>query len=375
MVGKCVYKNAGGEVLRSHGSATTAWTPIYVNGIGVCVPQVSADASPSIPTKFFTTGVFRFAITTAVTVSQGDKLYYDSAAFTVQKTQPTTGFFLGTAVEAGTAAGGYVDVQINTSDAAITPDLTNIYVSPNGDDTEGDGSFARPYKTLAIAIAAITTTRKTVVMFPGEYTHTTDTDITVNGTKIIGMGGVSVTASGVTTYGLKTVFGATSGTKEFTLENLSWDSGAKVGLQLQNTGATAKINGYIKNCDFSATNATYSSIDVDHAVTGQAIRLYVDGCTTEGKIDWVVNDNGDRLRFTRGNMRGGLVTSAGDFDAEFFIGWSTFLLNGITGGHANQRVIFAASVSETDADPNVYLEAVDADVQTQTPQTIAFDAP
>jgi hypothetical protein len=190
----------------------------------------------------------------------------------------------------------------------------------------------------------------------------------VNGTKIIGMGGVSVDASGVTTYGLKTVFGATGGTKSFTIANLEWDSGAKVGLQLQNTGATAKINGYIKDVEFSATNASYSSIDVDHAVTGQAIRLYVTRCTTEGKIDWVVNDAGDRLRFLYGNMRGGLVTSAGDFDAEFTIGWSTFLLNGITGGHSNQRVIFIPSASETDADPNVYLGAVAGDVQTQTAQ-------
>lgn len=245
---------------------------------------------------------------------------------------------------------------------------TNIWVSPNGNDEVNNGYFESPFRTLAAAIAAITSARTTVVLLPGVYTHTTDSDVTVSGTAIIGLGGVSVVASGVTTYGLKTVFGASVGTKSFTMKNLSWSSGTKVGIQFQNTGATAKINGYFDDVEFNASGITYSSIDVDHAVTGQAIRLYMNRCTTEGKIDWVVYDNGDRLRFNYGNLRGGLVTDAGNYDAEFLFGWSSLLLNGITGGHLNQRVIFVACVSETDADPNVYLGAVAGDVQTQTAQ-------
>lgn len=252
---------------------------------------------------------------------------------------------------------------------------TTIWVAVNGNDDVNDGSFESPVATLAKALSLVTTTRTDIIMMPGSYTHDTDTDITVNGTKIIGIGNVEIDGSDVTTYGLKTVFGAASGTKEFTMKNISWDSGEKVGLQLQNTGATAKINAYLDNCDFSADSASYSSIDVDHAVTTQAIRVYATRCTTEGKIDWVAGNDGDRLRFSYGNLRGGLVTSSGDYDAEFLIAWSTFLLNGVTGGHANQRVIFVASASETDVDPNVYLEAVAADVETQTPQVIAFDAP
>lgn len=252
---------------------------------------------------------------------------------------------------------------------------TTIWVSPNGNDEVNNGYFESPFATIAKAIAAITSTRKTIALLPGAYTHSTDTDITVSGTKIIGLGGVSVTASGVTTYGLKTVFGAATGTKEFTMENLSWDSGAKVGIQLQNTSAGAKINAYFNDVNFSADAATYSSIDVDHVVTDHAIRVYCTRCTTEGKVDFVAGNAGDRFRFTYGNLRGGLVCGTGDYDLEILIGWSTFLLNGITGGHANQRAIFIASASETDADPNVYLEAVAADVETQTPQVIAFDAP
>lgn len=252
---------------------------------------------------------------------------------------------------------------------------TTIWVAVNGNDDVNDGSFESPVATLAKALSLVTTTRTDIIMMPGSYTHDTDTDITVNGTKIIGIGNVEIDGSDVTTYGLKTVFGAASGTKEFTMKNISWDSGAKVGLQLQNTSAAAKINAYFEDCNFSADSASYSSIDVDHASTDHAIRVYCTRCTTEGKVDFVTANAGDRFRFTYGNLRGGLVTDAGNYDLEIFIGWSTFLLNGVTGGHANQRAIFAASVSETDKDPNVYLEAVDADVETQTPQVIAFDAP
>lgn len=259
-------------------------------------------------------------------------------------------------------------VCLNTAD-------TSIFVAVNGNDSVNDGSFNSPYASLEKALSKVSTSKPNVIIMPGSYTHSTDTDITVNGTKIIGVGNVEIDGSGVTTYGLKTVFGSASGTKEFTMKNISWDSGAKVGVQLQNTSAGAKINAYFVDCDFSADAVTYSSIDVDHASTDHAIRVYCTRCTTEGKVDFVAGNAGDRFRFTYGNLRGGLVTGSGDYDLEIFIGWSTFLLNGVTGGHANQRAIFAASVSETDADPNVYLEAVDADVQTQTPQVIAFDAP
>lgn len=112
MVGKCyLAQNDSDVIVYAHGSAVTAWTPIFVAGLGVLVPQVSNDASVS--TSFYNKGVFKFTIASAVTVSKGDPLYYDSAAGKVQKTLPTTGFYLGVAVENGTATAGYVNVAIN----------------------------------------------------------------------------------------------------------------------------------------------------------------------------------------------------------------------------------------------------------------------
>jgi hypothetical protein len=130
MVGKCIYKHDGGIVERAHTAAVTAWTPVYIAGLGVCIPQISADANPAVKTTFYVKGVFRFAIDTSITVTQGDRLWYDGTATKVQKTIPAVGFLLGLAMESGTAVAGYVDVSIN---AESTP--AKIYTPLDVADT------------------------------------------------------------------------------------------------------------------------------------------------------------------------------------------------------------------------------------------------
>lgn len=260
-------------------------------------------------------------------------------------------------------------VCLNTAD-------TSIFVAVNGNDSVNDGSFDSPYASINKAVSMVTTAKPNVIVMPGSYTLSAAIDITVSGTKIIGIGQVDITGPVGGDYCFKTVFGTAKGTKSVTFKNLNIDhddDATQVGIQLINTGATAKVNCYIDDVSFGSDGG--NSIDIDNLVNGQAIRCYCTRCTTEGPVNIVVKDNGDRFRFSYGNLRGGLVSDAGDYDAEILIAWSTHLLNGITGGHANQRVIFAASISETDADPNVYLESVAADVETQTAQVIAHDAP
>ncbi|RPH88499.1 MAG: DUF1565 domain-containing protein [Deltaproteobacteria bacterium] len=250
---------------------------------------------------------------------------------------------------------------------------TSIWVAIGGNDDINTGKFDSPYASIAKAIAACTTARHDIHVMPGAYTHSDDADITINGTKIVGVGAVSINCSGCTTYGFKTVFGAATGTKEVTFKNLSINAGAKVGIQLDNVGATAKVNCYLYDVEIYNTSNSYSAVDVDHTVVaGQGIRLYAYRCIFKGKIDVVVGDNGDRFRFKYCELRGGLVSSAADYDAEFAFLWTEVLLAGITGGHANQRAIVGACITETNADPNVYLGAVAGDVATQTEQLITF---
>lgn len=118
MIGKLQFVMDGCEVINyAHSATVVASTPIYVAGLGVLVPQVSADAS--VVVAYYKVGVFRAKIATAVAVVKGDPLYYDTATDSVQKTVPAAGFFIGTAVEDGTATAGYVNVAINVQPMSV----------------------------------------------------------------------------------------------------------------------------------------------------------------------------------------------------------------------------------------------------------------
>lgn len=371
MVGKCIDRGIdGGIITYAHNAIVTAWTPIYVIGLGVLVPMASAAANVAIGYK--RAGVFGFIVANGVAIAKGDKVFYDATNGVIQLTAPTTGFFLGTAQGAGTGNTNgtvLVDVEINAYETAF-PELTNIYVSPNGDDTYGDGSKNRPYKTIAKAVSVESPTRKTILLESGDYTAD-KIDITVSGTKIRGLGEVNINGAVGAAYCFKTV-----GDNSLTMKNLNINHNAnntQIGIQIINTGATAMTYVYLDDVNFGSIGG--KSIDIDNVVTGQAIRCYCERCTTQGPVNIVVKNDRDRFRFSYGNLRGGLVTDSGNYDAEILIAWSTFKANGITGGHANQRAIFIASASETDADTNVYAEAVAGDVETQSPQILEFDAP
>ena len=150
MVGKCIDRGIdGGIITYAHNAAVTEWSTIYVIGLGVLVAMVSAEANVAI--GYRRAGVFGFIVAEGVTIAKGNKVFYDATNGVIQLTAPTNGFFLGISQGAGTgnATGTVlVDVEINAYETAF-PELTNIYVSPNGDDTYGDGSKNRPYKTIA----------------------------------------------------------------------------------------------------------------------------------------------------------------------------------------------------------------------------------
>ncbi len=375
MVGKCIDRGIdGGIITYAHNASVTAWTPIYVIGLGVLIAMASAAANVAIGYK--RAGVFGFIVKEGVTIAKGDKVFYDATSGVIQLTAPTTGFFLGTAQGAGTGnANGtvLVDVEINAYETAF-PELTNIYVSPNGDDTYGDGSKNRPYKTIAKAVSVESSTRKTILLEAGSYTAN-EIDITVSGTVIRGLGEVTVSGAEGADYCFKTAFGATTGDNSLTMKNLNINhngDATQIGIQIINTGATAKTYVYLDDVNFGSGGG--NSIDINNVAPDQAIRCYCERCTTEEPVNIVVNDNGDRFRFSYGNLRGGLVSDDGEYEAEILIAWSTFKAGGIKGGHENQKAIFIASASETNAESNVYAEVVAEDVESQTPQILEFNA-
>lgn len=81
-------------------------------------------------------------------------------------------------VDGGQSAMDVVDARSDTdaaSDARVDPNPCPgavSFVSPSGDDTSGDGSAARPYKTLAHATSRVTTAGSTIHLAAGTYVET-----------------------------------------------------------------------------------------------------------------------------------------------------------------------------------------------------------
>ncbi|MFA5323429.1 MAG: hypothetical protein WC373_12220, partial [Smithella sp.] len=287
-----------------------------------------------------------FIVANGVTVTAGNRVYYDVTNGVITTTAPTIGFILGTALETGTGnstGSVVVNVDINTF-----PEEGNINVYAS------TGLFRASYASIDLAVAALVA-NDVLAIRSGSYTLVGACDIEVPGVKIVGDGLVEIIGASGADYCFKTVLGALTATAEVTFKNISIDHGddaTQVGIQVDNTSATKKINVYLTDCDFESDGG--NSVDIDHGDTSNAIRLYSNNCVFEGPINAVVADNGDRFRFHGCTLRGGLVTSAGDFDAEILLRDCIVLHEGITGGHANQRLIAAGCLSETDADPNVY---------------------
>jgi len=241
---------------------------------------------------------------------------------------------------------------------------TNIWVAPYGSDSRGNGSFESPYRTVEMAVSKITSTKLTVILMPGAYTMAASVNITVDGTRIIGLcGGVDIDGTACTTRCFKTIFGASNGTKDFTMEKVSLDHAALVGIQIDNVGATAKVNVYLKDVDLEGSG---NSLDIDRGgSTGQAVRVYATDCYFEGAINMVVEDHGDRLRLSRCTLDTGIVTDSGAYTLELLLESCIIPLDGITGGASQQIVYFSGCTTQSGASVNVYAGAVATDVQTQ----------
>lgn len=328
----------------AYASAATVRTPIYVAGYGVMIPKASYDAAET--GSYFNQGIFDFIVSNGVTVAVTNQVYYDSTNGVITTTAPTAGFPLGIAVSGGTGnSGGTVTAKVLINASGVEGNI-NVYAST--------GLFKASYASIDLAVAALTT-NDILVIKSGSYTLAGECDIDAKGVKIIGDGIVTIAGASGADYCFSIALGALTSTAEVWFRNLEIDHGddaTQVGIQIDNASATKKLNVYVDGCSFESDGG--NSIDIDHSDTSNAIRLYCSECTFEGPVNAVVADAGDRFRFNDCTVRGGLVTSAGDFDAEILLKNCIVKHEGITGGHSNQRLICVGCISETDADPNVY---------------------
>jgi hypothetical protein len=239
-----------------------------------------------------------------------------------------------------------------------------IYVDPDGDDTNGDGSLFSPVATLTAALALVTTSRKKIVIRSGEYDEAAalvwpDVDDVV---LTCPDGVATISSSASTTHVLGVDPAAAAGTWTFTLENICIShANGQIGLQVDNSAVGKRINMILKNFSSEAETTTDASIDINRSgAAGNAIRVYADGSgqVIEGLVTVITESTDDRFRFKGYRLTGGL-TVVGAIASEVTLISCGVKTSGLTVDGANKLTNIHCWY-ETDANPNVYTVFNDA---------------
>lgn len=232
----------------------------------------------------------------------------------------------GTAVSAGTVA-------------------SQIWVSPDGSDTAGDGTLLAPYASLTAAMAAVTAARKTVLVFPGTYTEEDTVDWPlISGVQLIGLGPKYSTVIG-TDSGDEVISiapGVQTATFELWIVNIYIDHATTGldGIVFDNTSMAKKLNAYIERVGFDADSDSDRSILVTHGDLANAVRLYMDGENGDvsGLIEWSAHNDGDRLHCRGMNLDGGITMGATAVATDVKLIDCRVKHAGVIGGHASTVV-------------------------------------
>jgi hypothetical protein len=216
-----------------------------------------------------------------------------------------------------------------------------IVISPDGSDTEGDGSWLRPYASLTKAMALVSATRKIIFALPGTYAEAASvTWSTISGVQLIAIGGgqwkTEITAPIAADQLISVTPGAGTGTWEMWIDGiyLNHAQTGQDGLKLNNTGMTRKLNCYLNNVGSDAKSASDKTVTVTHGDTSNAVRIYWDGNNggVEGAIYFQAKDGGDRFEATNVDFNGGLEFSTDAVAVGLKLIRCSFPHQGITGG-------------------------------------------
>ncbi len=214
-------------------------------------------------------------------------------------------FNLGNAVQEELKTNGIIEVLVSGNQT--------IWVDPNRSDTyTATGSFTNPYTTLAAAVAALTVLRPNILLMPGVHNVTSEILLpTTYGCNISGVAGdkemAEIQAPASVAAGIfQIVPVAPASTVVYRFNNLYIEHGDQIGIQIDNTNAAKKIILSMGNVEFGGDEV---AIDADHAGASDAIRIYVNESTIEGKINFDVGNNDDRISFRNSTLEGVLDTT------------------------------------------------------------------
>lgn len=238
-------------------------------------------------------------------------------------------------------------------------DTTLIVVSKGGNDTTGVGSFMKPYLTVTKAITMWTAARNTIIILPGEYEEAaTLTWPSITGLSMIGQGAVTISNADAAAQVLNISPTYTTATFEATLQDITIAADTQIGIEIANANMTKKLNVYMDNvsCEYSTSG---DSLSIDGTVSGQAIRVYIDGGEFEGLVHFTANDAGSRLRCKNARFMGGIDTT-GAVAAELSLVGCVVLTGGLAAVDATWNTSYSGCIYATDADPAVYTELANA---------------
>jgi hypothetical protein len=217
------------------------------------------------------------------------------------------------------------------------------------------------YNTITLAMAAAAA-NDVIVLGPGTYTE----DVTWSNANNVTLQALlpgTVTIEAVTAFAVSVNPAASSSTWTFTIRdvNLSHGTGL-VGLLINNTNVTKRINAMLENVSIESETATDAAIDVNRGGSASdAIRLYATGHghTIEGLVDYITESTDDRVRFWGYRLVGG-ITITGAIVMEVTFVNCGIKTSGETYGTGNVSNHFGC-YNETDANPNVHTVVADDD--------------
>jgi len=215
----------------------------------------------------------------------------------------------------------------------------HIWISPQGDDTNGIGSYLNPYATVEQGLSQVSAAKLTVLAMPGTYLENVEWPARSN-VRLIGLGKQGAVtlddASAGGTAVLKVYPATVLASFAGYLDNVTIDHNG-TGLKLDNSSAAGTFALYLRDVDFVATGGT--SMITNHG-TNNPVVIDARHVDFGGEVNLQVRDKNDAFYLHGGKLTGGMVTSGSPAlggTAEITVAHSEIKHEGVSGGSANQK--------------------------------------